>query len=154
MKNVFAILLLTIFYGCAKDEDLDKNFKNVLIAYQKKFPTPTDSKPNRKRIYVYSVYFWQNKKDTLLFLSRSSGGVSKVIKGYGIYQDDKLKPTFIVDKSNLSSNLIINRITNINGKFYWKEKSFPESTPPVFTYLVKNKELRLINIDTVWNNWD
>lgn len=154
MKNLFAVLLLAIVFGCAKKEDLEKNFKSTLIAYQMKFPIPTDSKSKGKRIYVYSAYFWKNKKDTLLVLSRSAAGITKEVKGYGIYQDNGLKPTFIIDENNLGSNFILKKVSNIDDKFYWKEKSFPEGTPPIYTYLVKEKDLKLIKVDTVWSHWD
>ena len=116
-------------------------------------------KPNlkngeKKRIYVYSATFWKNKKDTLLVITRSSSGIPPNIKGFGIYEDNKLKPTFIVDQNNLGSQFVLKKINDIKKDFYWHEKNFPESFPPVYTYKINNRKLGLIKIDTIWKHWD
>ena len=76
------------------------------------------------------------------------------VKGFGIYEDTKLKPTFIIDEDNLGTRFILNKIKDVKDDFYWHGKKFPESFPPVYTYKIKNTKLELVKIDTIWNHWD
>jgi hypothetical protein len=154
MNKKLMILLLFFSFGCSEKVDLDKGFRNVLIDYQNKFPIPSLKDKERKRIYIYSANFWKNKKDTLLVITRSSSGITPNIKGFGIYEDKKLKPTFVTDENGLGNKFILKKIMNIKEEFYWKGENFPESFPPVYTYLVKNKELKFIKVDTIWKHWD
>lgn len=152
--NKIKILIVVIFFGCSQKENLNHDFKSVLINYQNKFPIPKLENKGKKRIYIYSAYFWKNKNDTLLVITRSSSGIMPNSKGLGIYEDRELKPTFIVDEDSLGTQFILNKIVDIKDNFYWREKKFPESFPPVYTYKVKNTKLELVKIDTIWKKWD
>jgi hypothetical protein len=136
-----------------KEDVLDNNLYEKIIDYQTKFPIPKENPKNH--IFVYKTYFWKDNKDTIIVLQRSSAGISKSDVGYGIYEDDKLHPTFIYDEHHLGDKLILKKFTNIeNDKFYWKNGAPSESFPPTYTYVLKNKELRFVKIDTVWKKWD
>jgi hypothetical protein len=154
------ILLALCLFGCQSKVDeigLDKELVRVVTEYQEKYPFPKQATKNKtKPIYIYYVYFWKQDKDTIIVLRRSSAGILKSTKGFGVYQSKKLKPTFIIDDEKLGINLISKRmISKSNNKFYWDEKkSFSESFPPTNKYLLKNKSIKLISIDTVWQNWD
>ncbi len=162
MKRYILLILIFFCYSCEKHESkkigLDKKLYQTLIEYQKKYPIPKKiiSKRGSQPIYVYYAYFWLKAQDTILVFQRSSGGILKSEKGFGIYKDSQLMPTYIIDDKNLGNKFITKKIINkSNDEFYWKEKeSFPESFPPVHTFLVKNKQLKLIKIDTVWTHWD
>ena len=154
MNKKLIILVLLFCLGCSKQVDLNKNLKNILIDYQNKFPIPNKSTSNKKKIYIYSAYFWQNKKDTLVVITRSSMGIVPNTKGFGIYQDSELKPTFIIDENNLSKRFILKKINDVESSLYWHKKSFSENFPPLYTYLIKKEKLKLIKVDTVWNHWD
>jgi hypothetical protein len=153
-KLVYIILISLSFFGCSKNDELSPNLRVVLLNYQKKFPFPTDNKSKSKCIFVYSAYFWKKNQDTLLVLTRSSSGILPNLKGFGIYRDDNLKPTFILDENKLGDRFILKKINQEKEEFYWLEKSFKEGFPPLYTYSIKNKELKLIAIDTVWKSWD
>ena len=155
MKKFMSILLLLlVFFGCSKNENLEKKFKNTIIDYQKKFPIPIDKKLNNKRVYIYSAYFLKKKQDTIFILSRNSAGLLPNTKGFGIYQDDILKPTFIIDDSNYSKKFILKKIKKVDKKYIWFKEEFPEGTPPIYTYSAKGINIQLIKIDTIWNHWD
>ncbi|NYA71941.1 hypothetical protein HZF10_13510 [Flavobacterium sp. MAH-1] len=124
-----------------------------MVEYQTKFPIPKDNQKNR--IYIYQAYFWRDHGDTIIGLRRSSGGILKNDDGYGVYRDQRLLPTVIYDDKNLGYNLILNKIRSRDtDKFYWTKGSQPESSPPIFNYQLKNNELRLMRIDTIWSRWD
>lgn len=150
-KNTL-ILLLFIFSSCNKKESLDENFKKNIIEYQKKFPIPS----LRSNDYVYTAYFSMIKKDTVCVLSRSSNGLMRGMKGFGVFQDEILQPTFVYDDDGLSKNFVHMRIINEDAKkLYLNLKNgIRESYPPIYTFLIKNKEIKLIKIDTIWRNWD
>lgn len=158
-KNIIAVTFL-LFLTCCKNynDDLDKNLYNAILKYQKKYPIPKlNHKEVGQMIYLYKVYFFKEKKDTIILLQRSPAGLSKLDKGYGIYQDDILYPTFIYDDNNLGTKFIKNKVndTEKNKKFYWLIGATPpENFPPVYKYKVKNNELQLVKIDTVWQKWD
>lgn len=160
MKRLLLLILISFCYSCENESQkigLDKKLYQTLIEYQKKYPIPKKvSEDGSKPIYVYYAYFWLKKQDTILVFQRSSGGILKSVKGFGIYKDAQLMPTFIIDDKNLGNKFITKKINNkSNYEFYWNDKNnFPESFPPVHTYLVKNKEIKLINVDTVWTHWD
>lgn len=153
---IYLILISFCFIGCNKNTNkkiLDENLYNIIVDYQNKYPIPNNNTKNR--IFVYKVYFWKDEKDTIIVLQRSAAGISKDDKGYGIYKYKKLHPTFVYDDYNLSNSFILKKIPNkSNDAYYWLKGATPESSPPVFTYVVKNKEFKLKEIDTVWNNWD
>ncbi|RUT69455.1 hypothetical protein D0817_16605 [Flavobacterium cupreum] len=161
MKNYIITVIFLLLLTCCKNynNDLDKNLNMAILNYQKEYPIPQLTNKNEagQAIYLYKVYFWKEMRDTIVVLQRSSGGISKLDKGYGIYQDENLQPTFIYDDNNLGSRFIKNKINDIekNKRYYWlKGATPPENFPPVYKYKVINNELKLVKIDTVWQKWD
>ena len=156
MKKIIIVLQLLLITGCSKEVSLDKNFKIFLISYQKKFPIPNKKKQkdNRLKIYVYVVSFSKEEGDTLFTITRSSSGIVQNTKGFGIYQDDELKPTFIIDNNKLCSQFVLKKINVISNNFYWREKQFPESFTPLYTYSINKKVINLVKIDTIWKHWE
>lgn len=79
---------------------MSDNLYKILIKYQKKNPfkkTPENS------IYVYEVYFYQ---DSILSITLSPIGVNREKKNlYGIYKDETLKATYIIDDSRIGKIL-------------------------------------------------
>jgi hypothetical protein len=158
-KNIIAVIFLLLLTCCKNyNNDLDKNLYDAILKYQEDYPIPKLSHSEEgQTIYLYKVYFFKEKKDTIIVLQRSPAGLSKLDKGYGIYQDDSLNPTFIYDDNNLGTKFIKNKIndTEKNKKFYWLIGATPsERFPPVYKYKIQNKELKLVKIDTIWKTWD
>jgi hypothetical protein len=153
-KLVYTIVVSVFFFGCSKKEYLSANLEKVLIDYQKKFPVTSNKAIAKNSIYIYTANFSKDKKDSLLILSRTSNGVADYFKSYGIYQNEELQPTLVYDVDNIGSKFILKKISKLDKKYYSKETVFREGFPPLYTYLVKNKELKLIAIDTVWESWD
>jgi len=150
-KRILIIVFFTIIACSKKQDNLEKNFKETLIEYQEKFPIPSNS---NKGQYVYLVAFKIINKDTMFILSRSSSGLIKGYRGYGIFEDKNLKPTYIYDEKNYSKNFVYDTIRNQNTDIFYANKSGNESYPPDFTYLIKKTEIKLIKIDTIWKHWD
>ncbi|WP_298303783.1 hypothetical protein [Flavobacterium sp.] len=152
MSKTILIIASFIIISCSKKKDnLEKYFKESLIEYQTKYPIPPNSKKGQ---YVYFALFKKNGNDTTFVISRSSAGLIKDFKGYGIFEDKNLKPTFIYDDKHYSKNFVYDTILNQNTKIFFENKSGRESYPPNFTYLVRKEKLYLLRIDTIWSRWD
>lgn len=148
---VFAFFLL---FSCNKKEALDNDLKKIIINYQKIYPIPNEDNYKSNR-FVYTLFFQVKNKDTIFLLSRSANGLITEFNGYGIFQDKVLKPTFIYDNKAFSKNFVFERSKNDSAnRFYLDLKVFHEAYPPIYTYSIKNKELNLIKIDTIWSHWD
>lgn len=153
MKNIFLLLLVFILISFNKNKDLNDNFRNAIIDYQTAYPIPT-SKQTKNRKYAYSVVFYMKNNDTCFYVVRTSTGTEKEFNFWGMYYDEKLKPTIIGDDENLSSNLIYNKKRNKElEKFYFFNKNGPEMFPPMYRYLIKNRDIKLIKIDTLSKSW-
>lgn len=151
-KFLFLLLILTT---CCKsnDNDIKPHLRNAIINYQKIYPipNPTESKGG---VYVYSVVFKKEGNDTLVSITRSSSGVLPHSKGFGVYKDDELSPSYIYDENKLSDNFISKKKNFTESKYTIHSESFKESYPPVYTYLVRKENLSLKKIDTIWSRWD
>jgi len=154
MRKAVLFLLIIFSFSCSKEERLKNNLKQVLISYQEKFPIPDTTKDNGKRKYVYIASFTTQKNDTILFITRSSSGIIENINGYGIYEDEFLKPSFIVDEKKLGDIFILEKINNNLSRYYWKDESFPERYPPIYKYKIEGKKLSFVTVDTIWKTWD
>ncbi len=105
MKKIIFFILIFFIFICkqeSKNESgLSDNLYKILIEYQKKNPfkkTPENS------IYVYEVYFYQ---DSILSITLSPIGVNREKKNlYGIYKDETLKATYIIDDSRIGKNFV------------------------------------------------
>ena len=115
-KNIIAVVFLLLLSCCKNyNNNLDKNLYDAILKYQEDYPIPkVNHNGVSQSIYLYKVYFYKEKKDTIILLQRSPAGLSKLDKGYGIYQDDTLYPTFIYDDNNLSAKFIKNKIKKNN----------------------------------------
>ena len=158
-QNIIAVICFLLLTCCKNfNNDLDKNLYDIILKYQGDYPIPkVNHNETNQTIYLYKVYFYKEKKDTIILLQRSPAGLSKLDKGYGIYQDDTLYPTFIYDDNNLGGKFIKNKKNDIekNKKFYWIIGAAPsESFPPVYKYKIQSKELKFVKIDTVWRTWN
>jgi hypothetical protein len=152
IKNI--IILIAFILSCCKSDDkqLSDVLLSKLVEYQKKYPYYNQY--DKGKAIIYTAMFIKKNNDTLLQLCRSSNGVIPELKGYGIFKNDELKETFIYDEFNLSEKFIKNKILKIDKQNYFNiEGSFDESFPPIHTYVVRNKELHLIKIDTIWKHW-
>jgi len=116
--------------------DLNDNLYNVLIDYQKKFPfkeIPEHSK------YVYEVYFY---RDSTVSVSLSPIGVNlEEKKTYGIYKDENLKATYIIDDNKLGKNLIKNYIQKDLEKYIMKNFVINDAIYPEYIYKIKGEKL-------------
>jgi hypothetical protein len=156
MKRCVLFLLLILLIRCSDKSSeigIDKVLYELIQKYQSKYPIPEDKS---KLIYVYFVDCFKENNDTIIRLGRSAAGISKSDKVYGVYENEELKPTFIFDQSNLCDKLIMKKVKNKNNdRFYRNDNgSYPESYPPIYKYKLKNNELTLMKIDTIWLKWD
>lgn len=157
--NILVCCLSILLLGCESKIDFRNDFQKIVIDYQKTFPLPSDAKikenhPNSKPIYTYNVYFKKEKNDTIFEIARYSSGITKKFTGYGVY-DKNVLPTFVTDDGNLSGKVIINKVKNNNlNKFIGNQDDFLEGFTPIYVYKIKNDNISLVRIDTVWKNWD
>jgi len=135
---IFAFVFF-LFTSCEEKKnntDLNDNLYNVLIDYQKKNPfkeVPENS------MYVYEVYFYQ---DSTLSVSLSPIGVNLEEKNpYGIYKDETLKATYIIDKNRIGKNLVKKYIQRDLDKFVLKDFVINDAMYPEYIYKIKGENL-------------
>jgi hypothetical protein len=157
MKHISVFLIVFVFFGCKRNEDLAEDFRNVIIDYQKQYPIREKSE-KIKKIFIYSVYFEMSHMDTLLKITRTSSGIDDIIfkksGGYGIYEDDVLKPTLLFDSENLGNKFILKKIRKIDKKYYNQSPVFDEGFTPIHIYKIHQNHIKFISADTVWKHWD
>lgn len=153
MRKILLLIPL-ILLDCSKS-DLQDNFRKVMIDYQKTYPVKN---PRNGNIYMYSVYFFKEKGDTIFTITRGGSGIPEYAVKYnyrfGVYSDEDLENFFVTDSFKLSSKLILNYKRNFPDSLIWKRESFPESITPLSTYKLKNGVPVHIKTDTIWNHWD
>lgn len=158
MEKSFILIIVILLFSCnknKKNEGIIEPLLSSVVEYQKKYPIPIDAIKNHKNdIFIYYLWFEKETNDTIIKIQRSSGGLSKSVKGYGVYQSERLKPTFIIDEMKLGIKYY-NFIPISNNSFYFSKKiSYSESSPPIYKYLLKKGKIKLMKIDTIWNKWD
>ncbi|MBK1895270.1 hypothetical protein [Chryseobacterium paridis] len=139
--TVILAFVFFLFTSCEEKKnnmDLNDNLYNVLIDYQKKNPfkeTPENS------IYVYEVYFYQ---DSTLSVSLSPIGINLEEKNlYGIYRDESLKATYIIDKDRIGKNFVKKYFQKDLEKFTQKDFVINDAMYPEYIYKIKGKNLVL-----------
>lgn len=140
-----------------KSSGLSRELYNKLIEYQHFYPIQKVARTDLLK--VYEAYFTKAGKDTVLIISLHSDGVYALDNQilYGVYKDDNLAPTVIVDTKDFYSKNFVDSVVNdsnaLNQLKPVKGESYPESFPPVYYFKVKGKYLMLTKIDTVWTRW-
>lgn len=134
----FTFCLSTSCEEKKNNTDLNDNLYNVLLDYQKKNPfkeTPENS------IYVYEVYFDQ---DSTLSVTLSPIGVNREEKNlYGIYKDETLKATYIIDDSRIGKNFVKKYFQKDLEKFTQKHFVINDAMYPEYIYKINGKSLIL-----------
>ena len=156
MKKLFYILITVFFVNCinkSEQKSLNDPLNQIIIQYQKKYPANVK---NLESKYIYGIQFLKEKKDTIIILQRSSSGILRNIKSIGVYKSEIIYPTLIIDEDKLGIKFYDKfKLKQIQKEFYLDENSsFPERFPPIYKYRIKNKNIELIKIDTIWNSWD
>lgn len=142
MKNTIFFILIFFLFSCQQEgkneSGLSDKLYNVLIEYQKKNPfkeTPENS------IYVYEVYFYQ---DSTLSVTLSPIGVNREEKNlYGIYKDETLKATYIIDNSRIGKNFVKKYFQKNLEKFTQKDFVINDAIYPEYIYKINGKNLIL-----------
>ncbi|SEM32974.1 hypothetical protein SAMN05421856_102434 [Chryseobacterium taichungense] len=139
--TIILAFIYFLFTSCEKKKnktDLNDNLYNVLINYQKKNPfkeTPENS------IYVYEVYFYQ---DSTLSVTLSPIGVNREEKNlYGIYKDETLKATYIIDNSRIGKNFVKKYFQKDLEKFTQKDFVINDAIYQEYIYQINGKNLIL-----------
>lgn len=168
MRKIVLILAI-LFFSCAKKEnsnlnsqkvlienkELNSSFREIIFNYQKTYPIKN---PRKGNIYIYSLYFFKNKNDTIFQITRTGAGIADfLVKNkyvFGIYSDSDLNPIIVLDSFKLSSKFIFKYNRIFPDSLIWKRESFPESTTPLSTYKLKKGIPEHLKTDTIWNHWD
>lgn len=139
--TIILAFIFFLFTSCEEKKnntDLNDNLYNVLIDYQKK--NPFKEAPENS-MYVYEVYFYQ---DSTLSVSLSPIGVNLEEKNpYGIYQDETLKATYIIDNSKIGKNLIKKYFQKDLDKYIQKDFVINDAMYPEYIYKIKGHKLIL-----------
>jgi hypothetical protein len=138
-KIITLIILLSVCLSCKEKEHLNLSFKNEILKFQEAYPLPekTDS------IFpFYIVNFHKIKNDTLCRISRVYTFSKKNYDHYEIFEDEKLKPTVIIDFNNLAKN-IIKDYPKRKGQKLLKSPNL-KTTNPYYVYKLKGKKISLL----------
>lgn len=149
MKRIIFCLLLTILLVSCKKDELNVDFKKVIIEYQNRVPLPEVKNSDTDK-YLYVVNFQKKGNDTLFNLIRCPS-ISKYDSISGIYQDEVLKPLAIIDKNKLGTSYYQIKSEDVNN--FINHNSLREDFPPLYRYQIKNKKIVLIQIDTISDIW-
>jgi len=157
-KSISLIVMLSVFMSCHNNEILDSELKKVIIDYQNKYPIPAEKEKYAKYMFIYSVNFKKKASDTILEIKRTSSGIDSIISKKsgdgGIYMDNELKPTLIIDNYKFGNKFILKKNNIIESKFYNRSEDFNEGFTPIHTYKISGKSIKLIKIDTIWKHWE
>ncbi|MCT2408598.1 hypothetical protein NZD88_13690 [Chryseobacterium antibioticum] len=139
--TIILAFVLFLFTSCEEKKnntDLNDNLYNVLIDYQKK--NPFKEAPENS-IYVYEVYFYQ---DSTLSVSLSPIGVNLEEKNiYGIYKDETLKATYIIDKGRIGKNFVKKYFQKDLDKYVQKDFVINDAMYPEYIYKINGQKLIL-----------
>ena len=130
MKKLLSIFILILF-SCSKKEELNPEFRKVIIDYQKTYPVKKFVKGNK---YIYVATFSKEQNDTIFIIFRTSDGIQNTKNFYGSYNDTELKNFIVYDKTKLSSKQIKIYKKEIPDSLFFKRKSYPVSVTPRSKY--------------------
>lgn len=102
-KNFIIIFLFIFSFSCGERQNLEPNFRNEILKYQKLFPL-SDKKDSI--FSFYSLKFSKVKNDTIFRISRTEVFSKAHFEHYEVFKDKKMKPTVITDFDNLALKLI------------------------------------------------
>lgn len=142
-KFIYCYIIIFLFFSCKKkDEGLNEELYHTILKYQKEndFSKSKDSTSHFKN-YVYEVHF-EYKKDTTISISiEPEGYIGQLKNAYGIYSDNNLKPTIIVDENKIGKKFV-NEYRKKNLE------SFHNPTPvisdifiPIYVYKIKKGKI-------------
>lgn len=150
MKSKVFIIAISffLFVSCQnKESNISEQLYNVLIDYQTKNPLPTKENTSKtfylisKNLrYVYEASFY---KDGSLYITLNPSGVNVEEKSYGIYQDNILKPTYIIDDDKAGKNFIIKYVQKDLDKFTMNKAPIIDVIYPTYIYKIKGDKLVL-----------
>lgn len=133
-------------------DDLNAEFRKVIIAYQEKFPPPglaeadrlpETKDPKLKKIYIYQAGFYKNGKDTFFALTSNYGVIEDdfYYQGYEIYRDNKVQPIVFQDFSNVCGHLLHRKMKEKTHSLWDDLDDWDTKYTPVHIYKVKNNKL-------------
>ncbi len=129
-------MYVLVLLNCTNESGLQDNLYKVVFDYQKK--NPFKEAPENS-IYVYEVYFYQ---DSTLSVTLSPIGVNREEKNlYGIYKDETLKATYIIDNSRIGKNFVKKYFQKDLEKFTQKDFVINDAMYPEYIYKIKGKNL-------------
>lgn len=139
--TIILAFVLFLFTSCEEKKNntnLNDNLYNVLIDYQKK--NPFKEAPENS-MYVYEVYFYQ---DSTLSVSLSPIGVNLEEKNiYGIYKDETLKATYIIDNGRIGKNFVKKYFQKDLDKYVQKDFVINDAMYPEYIYKINGQKLIL-----------
>ncbi len=153
MKKYVTILLF-LFISCT--HNLNENFRETMIEYQKKFPVPPEANNSKStKKYIYEAVFSKSDGDTLLTLTRTYSKVDGAFYGgYEIMQDTELKPFVIIDVFNVSGDLV-HKKPKEKVHSWWDagedyDEYYAKQYTPLYRYKIKNKKIHLLEKDIIF----
>lgn len=140
--------LILILMSCTRS--IKDEFRATIIAYQKEFPAPADTKENdADRIYIYHAYFTTIDKDTVFAVHRTYSKIENgLYENRKIFQDKEMKPLEIFDIHNISGDLTDEAAKKQGYSFWDVGRAHDEQYTTRYWYKVKNNKIQFMKKDT------
>lgn len=137
-----------------KEKSFDKNLYDIVLSYQKENQIPyrnlseihKDS-PDNSYNFIYEIKFDIEKKDTIMEITLRPQGINKLSTCYGVYKDEKLYPTIVIDNNMIGKTIIKNYKKIDLQRYLNKHKSIIDKNYPIYIYQLKHQNL--IFIETI-----
>lgn len=131
--------------GNGSKNNLHEQLYNVLIDYQAKNPTPTKENSSetfflisKNLKYVYEATF---HKDSSLYITLNPNGVSFEEKSFGIYKDNKLQATCIIDDNKTGQKFVKEYLQKDLDKYTLSKAPMIDVIYPTYIYKIKGDKL-------------
>ncbi|MGL4629888.1 MAG: hypothetical protein ACRCVT_01685 [Leadbetterella sp.] len=160
MKTILLPILILFILSCGRKNEtgLREDLYQALLDYQKNNPIPPiPPKPDQKskipprhhpdyEKYIYEVLFLKDKSDTLVQISLAVKAFYQYKHNdpfmYGVYMDKQLKRTYILDKENLSKEIVKKYLKNGLKNFDYVVDYINDTMYIKYVYSIKNGKLR------------
>ena len=144
MRRAFLLSILTLFLTSCAQENLNKEFRTVVLNFQKSFRLKNG---NDSIVPYYSIKFRKSDGDTLFTISRAHVYSQVELNNKRVFQDRDLEPTVIYDFDKLGEKLVYDYPKQKEDNLI---KSVPATLiPPFYMYKIKDGKIEFMKMEGI-----
>ena len=148
--RIISVLFALVLFSCSEKEELNPEFRKIIIDYQKTYPVKNPVQGNK---YIYVATFY-GQNDTAFIIYRTNKGILNTNNIYGLYSDKELRNFIVYDKSKLSVKQIKVYKKEFPDSVFFKGNPIDVDITPRVTYKLKRGIPKYIRTDTILNSWN